>query len=835
MESTSKSKTKAQLLEEIEALKKQNERLKLSDASRKRLEQAMEEGKKIYKALIELSPEAIILHINGKIVYANQTAIELFGYKSITDFIDKNMIDLVPEEIKEAVEERIRRSSAGEKLASMSFRTTRQDGREFYLEAMSACITSGDSTIVQVLIRDVTSERKAEQELHRLNRALKAISEVNHLLIRADDEKTFLEEVCRIICETGGYLMAWVGYALHDKDKTVEPVVVKGIEEDYLKRIKVSWDDVEIGQGPMGTAIRTGKTSVVQDLEKVLKYPSWRKEALQRNFKSILGLPLKSENETYGALGIYSSREDAFDKEETKLLEQLAADLSYGVTTIRLRIEQEKAQQALRESEHRYRMIYDNDMSGDFIIKADGTILSCNAAFVRIFGFKNEEDALKYNYALFYKEKEKFDSLIKRVCEEKVINRDEELFVRPDKKNIHIVQNLICTFDDNGDLVDIKGYLFDDTERLKAEEELKESEARYRSLVELSPEAIIVHQKENDHDLSKIIYTNAAALKIFGLERPEQMIGKTFMDIIPEEHKEMINKKIQAGTYKLPLSEPIQLAFEKPGHQPEYFEAIGAPIKYKGHNAAQIIIRNITAAKLYEAELQNSREQLRNLAAHLQAAREEERTHVAREIHDELGQNLTGLKMDISFLHELVEEKVQQEDKNVILDKINSTSKLLDSTVKTVRKISSDLRPAVLDSLGLLPAIEWLTEEFQQRMGIECECFITVESVSLPVNHQTTFFRILQESLTNVMRHANATRVSVEFGKDNENYVLTVKDNGKGINTADFEKNNSFGLIGIRERAHLFGGEAEINGEAGKGTTITVRIPEVNTMAELEK
>lgn len=213
------------------------------------------------------------------------------------------------------------------------------------------------------------------------------------------------------------------------------------------------------------------------------------------------------------------------------------------------------------------------------------------------------------------------------------------------------------------------------------------------------------------------------------------------------------------------------------------------------------------------------------LAAHLQSARETERTHLAREIHDELGQYLTGLKMDVAFMENMVVEQDGESAGASLLKKIHEMSSLLDTTVKSVRKISSELRPAVLDNLGLLAAMEWLAEEFQKRTGIACECYLTAVEVNLDRDRATAVFRIVQESLTNVMRHAKATRVTITFEKETSHYHLEVKDNGRGVQPHELRKRDSFGVLGIQERAHVFGGSATLVGEPGKGTTLRVKIP----------
>jgi signal transduction histidine kinase len=164
-------------------------------------------------------------------------------------------------------------------------------------------------------------------------------------------------------------------------------------------------------------------------------------------------------------------------------------------------------------------------------------------------------------------------------------------------------------------------------------------------------------------------------------------------------------------------------------------------------------------------------------------------------------------------------------DRPLLLRKLDAMSELLDTTVQSVREIASELRPAVLDSLGLLAAIEWQAEEFQKRTEIRCECFLTVDEVKLDRDGATAVFRILQESLTNVVRHANATRVTITFEQETSYYLMEIKDDGEGIQADDLDKADSLGVLGMKERVHLFGGTVSIHGEPGKGTTVVVKIP----------
>lgn len=224
--------------------------------------------------------------------------------------------------------------------------------------------------------------------------------------------------------------------------------------------------------------------------------------------------------------------------------------------------------------------------------------------------------------------------------------------------------------------------------------------------------------------------------------------------------------------------------------------------------------------KRTEEKLRESREQLRALSIYLQYVREEERTRIAREVHDELGQALTGLKMDLSWLAGRMRRGQQP-----LLDKIKSMSSHVDGTIQSVRRIATELRPGILDDLGLVAALEWQANEFQTRTGIQCIVTSTLQETQLDADLNTAFFRIFQETLTNVMRHANATKVEVRSTEVDGEVVLTVHDNGRGITPEEISDTRSIGLLGMEERAGLLGGTIEFAGEPGQGTTVTVRIP----------
>jgi signal transduction histidine kinase len=221
-----------------------------------------------------------------------------------------------------------------------------------------------------------------------------------------------------------------------------------------------------------------------------------------------------------------------------------------------------------------------------------------------------------------------------------------------------------------------------------------------------------------------------------------------------------------------------------------------------------------------EEQLRHSHEQLRALSVYLQSVREEERTRIAREVHDELGQALTSCKLDLSW----IAHRLPPEHKSLV-QKARQLSDGLDATIGTVRRISSELRPGVLDHLGLTAALEWQANEFQNRTGIRCEVRATLRDAPLTQELNTAFFRIFQETLTNIIRHAGATQVAVHLKQANGRIILCVKDNGRGIPETEILNSGSLGLLGMRERAMLLGGDFKINRLPRAGTQVTVSIP----------
>ena len=322
------------------------------------------------------------------------------------------------------------------------------------------------------LQKEMEERRIVDDALSKLNRELMAISSCNQVLIRAEDEQTLLNEVCKIICDKVGYRMVWVGYAEHDKDKTIRPVAWAGIDSGYIANVNLSWSDQsERGHGPGGEAVRSGKVVTIKDFETEPKMSPWRDSARQRGYKSGFALPLKDGNgNVFGVLMIYSAEINAISLDELKLLEELSGDLAFGISSLRLRKEHKLAVDALQQSEAHFHSLFDHVIDGVYRSTHDGKFVDINPAMVKMFGYSSKQEMLEVDIQndLYFAPEER-DSLILEV--------DQDIpevyrMRRKDGSEIWVEDNGSYEKDNQGNTTFHEGILRDVTKRKKMEEEL---------------------------------------------------------------------------------------------------------------------------------------------------------------------------------------------------------------------------------------------------------------------------------------------------------------------------------------------------------------------------
>ncbi|MFC1963010.1 PAS domain S-box protein [Chloroflexota bacterium] len=347
---------------------------------------------------------------------------------------------------------------------------------------------------------------------------------------------------------------------------------------------------------------------------------------------------------------------------------------------------------------------------------------------------------------------------------------------------------------------------------------LRASADKYQELLKNTNDAMFASVLSDTKGESKFIEVNDVACERLGYTR-EELLNLNYYDIVDKDRhsdlpilRKRIIKEKHVSLYEL---EHIT----KDGRKIPV-ELSSRLFNLKGQNIVLTLARDITERKQAEIALERSHRELRNLSRHLQSIREEERASIAREIHDELGQALTALKFDLYWVNKRLPEEMES-----LHVKIEEMLKAVSMTLETASRITTELRPAILDDLGLTTAIKWWAAEFEKRTGVRCRSIVGVSGDKIGKELSTAVFRIFQEALTNIARHANATEVNICLQNSKGNLVLTVADNGKGIGKKVASSSKSFGLIGMRERTIACGGEIIIKGISGKGTLITLCIP----------
>jgi PAS domain S-box-containing protein len=374
------------------------------------------------------------------------------------------------------------------------------------------------------------------------------------------------------------------------------------------------------------------------------------------------------------------------------------------------------------------------------------------------------------------------------------------------------------------------GAIRDITKSKQADEMLRQSEEKYRDIFDETVEGIY-----RSTPAGHFLIINPAFARICGYASPEEMKDKV-TDIAnhlyanPEDRlrfQKLIAAEGEVKGFEVQFKEPTRGLVWISINSKAFRDEQGNIQYYSG------AIEDITSRKQAEEEARTSRSQLRALAGRLQQIREEERLIVAREIHDEMGGGLTGLKMDLSWLLRKMGNADPGEERVALMDKIHTSNALIDQMIKIVRRISTDLRPSVLDDLGLIAALEWQLSEFTSHTGIPHEFVTTVGYVNMEKDTAVAVFRIFQEALTNVSRHSQATKVTVVLREEerslfgDESFVLEIRDNGRGITEEEILNPESLGLLGMKERVLAFGGELSIRGEPGGGTVLVLKIPRI--------
>jgi PAS domain S-box-containing protein len=701
-----------------------------------------------FRTLAENLPDNLARYdLEGRLTYMNGCLIRQLG-RCQEEMLGKTPLEVRPgpmyEEYQVRLMETIRTGQPRE--MELLFSVGGKEARCHHIRFVAERDVSDAIVGVLTIGRDITAMKRAERELHVLNRALDNAFDATYL-VDTDLRIRYVNEAAER--ELGYSREELLSMSLLDIDTNVTREMVLGLME------------------------QTATSG---------RFPGTVESRHRRKNGEIFPIEVGATTFSYEGQHLF-------------------------LTVVRNITERMEAQRKLHEKSQAILAVVEN--SPDTIIRYDSQCrrIYLNPAMEKIFG-RPRHELIGISPAEFTPLPPLYLAKIKKTLETGSEQRMETSFRDAAGEMQWVDLRLAPEFDANGKVVTVLAIGRDITERKQAERELM----LLTAAVNASTEAAFLLNARG-----YFVYVNDEACRSLGYRR-EELLGMCPLDIDPDLTPEFYGKLMEEIFIHEPRYNPMESHHRRKDGCIFPVEIIASPIIVEGKNYCLTMVRDITERKRIEFDLEESRLQLRGLTAQREQAREEERKYIAREIHDELGQILTGLKLSISVLnHKFAADSAH------VRELWKDTLILTDRSLEVVRNVASALRPAALD-MGIDSALEWLTGRFGTNTGIQCELRIADDDLHLEENRAIALFRIVQESLTNISRHAKADKVVVMLGKEANDFVLKICDNGVGFDPGA-AKANSFGLVGIRERALILGGKVFIDSRPGEGTEIIVRIP----------
>ena len=710
---------------------------------------------------------------------------------------------------------------------------------------------------------DVTGWENTKDELLRVNRDLRAISDCNLAIIHATDEDALLNEVCRIIVEVGGYRLAWVGLAEQDAAKTVRPVAQAGLEVGYLQTLGLTWADTERGRGPTGTAIRTGCASSARNILTDPHFAPWRAEAVRRGYASSLVLPMFMGTEVFGALNIYSARPDAFDAKEAHLLTELANTLAFGVAVLRTRMARQQSEAALTKSMERFRQISEAAEEWIWELDPQGLYTYASPAVEALLGYTPEELVGKVHfYDLFPAAERK--ALVASVFETFARREDIQDFpntvVHKDGREVLLETTGLPILGPAGEFLGYRGVDRDMTERRQAEQFLRESEERFRSLFDHTPVAVLeedfslvaqrlaelrqqgitdlrTHLKAHPEVLRdlfsrvRVLEVNAAGLRLLGVATQMELSRKR-ADYFTEDSLAVIREELAQlfeGRTEVELELPLM---DLAGRSLELQRRLSVVPGHEG-DLSRVLVSLVDRTEEVRAEAERSR-------------MEKELNHLQR--LESLGRLASGVSHDM----------------NNVLGAIMAVASLLKarhSNLPAIVKDAESLLQAAVRGRDLVKGLrDFSRKDLDSAVRLDLNDLVrkeadllertTLKKVAIELDLEEGLPEFFGESsaLTNALMNlcmnaydampgGGRITLSTRFLKPRA-LVLTIQDDGEGMppevlaramepffTTKPTGKGTGLGLSQVYGTMRAHGGSMDIQSQLGHGTRITLTFP----------
>jgi PAS domain S-box-containing protein len=768
---------------------------------RKLIEEALRESEARLRSIVDSSGDGILsINARGHVIFWSKGAEAMFGYTA-DEIVGGNVTVIMPERFRQAHSQGLIHAADAGRLGANRRMTElmgrRKDGTEFPIEFSLASWSAWGETYFTGIVRDI-SDRK------RIDHALQALAGDTP----TEPGKDFFQ-----------FVVSKLAAALD-----VRCVVIEELNDDGTVTTRAIWIDGHpapnetraISGTPVAEVLKRGICSYSKQVRELFPDDSLLRDL---SAESYCGSPIHERSgRPIGVLSAIHDKPWRVSTDALRIMPVFAARAG-------LELERRHAEEAFRDSQARLTKAQEMAHLGSYEVSIDPMKpIQWSDDVYRILGREPGSRPItpaEYRADVVHPDdRPQVEERFRRAIEGDDFYNVEYRVRLPGGGIRWVHSRAELVRDHQGQPVKLLGTLMDITERKVAELALRESEERYRSVIETAGSIILVLSPDG-----KILEWNHEAESVYGWPRQE-VIGRDCFELcLPADTQGLLKDHLEQVLAGKEIR-GIETMVSTRNRRSRILYWNLSRLEGSQGNATGIIAvaQDITERKRTEEQLHATLNQVRTLSGRVEVVREEERARIARELHDELGVGLTCLKIDLSRVQNLI-GGTGAVNHAAIDDKIRFMMDFIDTQIAAIQRIVTELRPPVLDDLGLLAALEWQAQDFEQRTGVRCRFSATHPDFPLDSDRASMIFRICQEALTNVARHAHATEVKVSLEVRDGTLLLQVKDNGRGVSDEKLFAPQSLGLLGMRERADLFGGHVTIVGQRDLGTTVTMAIP----------